>query len=395
MAHFLLVDDDEVFRLSISEGLSHLLPGSEIVTAADGMEAMDILKAATIDMVITDIKMPGVDGFDLMAFLSREFPTIPVIVITAYGTPEIETRMKKYSTFQYMEKPLDLDLMVKKIKDGLDAVSDGYLTGIALPSFLQLVALEGKTCTVKIKSKDLKGVLYFLGGTLLDAEAGIKTGTLAALEILSWDHVEISIDNKCEKKKKNIEHSLDFLVLESYRQKDEEGMETALSDEEISFMEDELDIEIMSDLEAGTPLESMLEEESAESKNLQEVKMDVSKLNEAIETLRKNLGDGLLATDIFSTSDGQSLIGYNSNEAACALFNQVTDQLNKVMLSSNFPEIGKYYLIDLADNKMVLNIPLGEYQWLMLLEGQDVKLGLLLNVVLPDILDAFEESLAG
>jgi CheY-like chemotaxis protein len=394
MTNILLVDDDEVFRLSIGEGLTYLMPDSQIITASNGEEAIEVLKAKDIHLVITDVKMPVMDGFELMAYLSRKFSTIPVIVITAYGTPEIERIMEQYSAFQYMEKPLDIDLLTEKIKLGLEAMADGYLTGIPLPSFLQLVALEGKTCTIKIVSGQQSGFLYFSTGVLLDAQAGIKVGTLAAFDILSWDRVEISIDNKCDKKEKKIDQSLDYLILESYRQKDEVGMATNQDEEEFAFG-DELDIEIMSDIESRPPLDELLEERDDESQNLQEERMDVSKLNEAIETLRASLGDGLLATDIFSASDGQSLIGYNTNDAACALFNQVTDQLNKVMMSSGFPEIGKYYLIDLADDKMVLNIPLGEYQWLMLLHGADVKLGLLLNVVLPDILDAFEESLAG
>lgn len=394
MTNLLLVDDDEVFRLSIGEGLVYLIPDSEIFTAGNGEEAIGILREHAIDMVITDLKMPVMDGFDLLAYLSRESPGTPVIVITAYRTPEIEQRLAKYSTFQYMEKPLDIDLLAKKINTGLAAVSEGYLTGIALPSFLQLVALEGKTCTIKITSKDKSGILCFSGGTLIDAEAGVKVGTQAAYEILSWENVEISIENKCERTERKIEDTLDFLILESYRQKDEAGMMPEELDEEFSFGGD-LDIEIMSDFDSGPPLETLWDDKTDEPQKPLEKKMDINKLNAAIETLRKNLGGGLLATDIFSTSDGSSLTGYNSNAAACELFNQVTEQLNKVMISSGFPQIGKYYLIDLSDNKLVVNVPMGEYQWLMLLEGDEVKLGLLLNVVIPEILNAFEESLAG
>ncbi len=394
MANLLLVDDDQEFSISVREGLSFLLPDFQVNTASNGEEAVDVLKNSSVDLVITDVKMPVMDGFELMAYLSREYPAIPVIVITAYGSVEVERRLEQFGSFQYMEKPLDFDLLVKKINAGLEARSDGFLTGIALPSFLQLVAWEEKTCTVKIKSGKNTGILYFSQGVLLDAESGIKAGNIAAFEILSWDSVELSIENKCEKKEKKIEYSLDHLILESYRQKDEQSMLPKQNDEQ-SFESEDLYIEIVSDLETRFPLDTLLEDERNFPKKPKEVKMDVSKLNEAIETLRKDLGDGLLATDIFSAADGQSLIGYNTNDAACALFNQVTDHLNKVMKSSGFPEIGKYYFIDLADSKIVLNIPLGDYQWLMLLEGGNVKLGLLLNVVIPKILDVFEESLAG
>jgi len=394
MTSLLLVDDDNSFIESVRDGLLALLKDFQVEIAANGLHAVDVLQHHPIDLVITDVKMPEMDGFELMAFMSREFPAIPIIVITAYGSLEVERRLEQFGSFQYLEKPLDLEILVKKINAGLEARSDGFLTGIALPSFVQLVAWEGKTCTIKIKSGPKTGVLYFSRGTLMDAETGVKTGNLAALEIFSWDAAELSIENKCEKKANKIDHPLDFLILESYRQKDEGGV-SSRTQEEPAFEAEDLNIEFMPEMEARFPLDTLLEFENEVPQKPQEVKMDVSKLNEAIETLRKDLGDGLLATDIFSAADGQSIIGYNTNNAACALFNQVTDHLNKVMKSSGFPEIGKYYFIDLADDKIVLNIPLGDYQWLMLLEGSQVKLGLLLNVVIPRILDVFEESLAG
>ena len=111
-------------------------------------------------------------------------------------------------------------------------------------------------------------------------------------------------------------------------------------------------------------------------------------------SLKEDLGDGLLATDIFGTDDGQSVAGWNSNEAACALFNQITNYMVDALTGSGFPALGRYYILDLVDDKMVIVITMGDFQWGLFLDTAKVKLGLLLNVVIPKIVDSFEQAIA-
>ena len=123
--------------------------------------------------------------------------------------------------------------------------------------------------------------------------------------------------------------------------------------------------------------------------------MNVEKLNAAIEILKGDMGDALLATDIFGSADGQSIAGYNTQPKASALFNQLTGYLTKSLQGAGFPPLGRYYMLDLVDAKMVIVIPLGDYQWGMLVDTNKAQLGLLLNVVMPKIIDAFEEAITG
>lgn len=120
--------------------------------------------------------------------------------------------------------------------------------------------------------------------------------------------------------------------------------------------------------------------------------MDIKKLQESLKTLKEDLGDGLLASDIYANADGQSIAGYNSNPKACALFNRMTYQMNRSLKESGFPNIGKYYMMDLVDKKRVVVMPMGDYQWGMLLDSS-VALGLLLNVAFPKAIDNFEQAL--
>ena len=80
--------------------------------------------------------------------------------------------------------------------------------------------------------------------------------------------------------------------------------------------------------------------------------MNISKMNLAINTLKEDLGDGLVATDIFTVADGISIAGYNPQPKASALFNQMTNYIIKTLRGSNFPNLNKYFIIE----------PLADYQ---------------------------------
>lgn len=122
--------------------------------------------------------------------------------------------------------------------------------------------------------------------------------------------------------------------------------------------------------------------------------MDIKKLNEAIDVLKEGMRSSLVATDIYTVEDGQSIAGFNPNPEASALFNRITADMNEALKGAGFPGLGKYYILDLVDGNKVLIIPMGGYQWGMLVDSQ-AQLGLLLNVILPKIIDAFEEALVG
>jgi hypothetical protein len=123
--------------------------------------------------------------------------------------------------------------------------------------------------------------------------------------------------------------------------------------------------------------------------------MNVQKLNAAVEALAGGVGGGLVATDIFAAADGQSIAGVNPQPKASALFNQVTDYLVRALKGSGFPELGRYYVIELQGNAVVVVIPLGEYRWGMLVDLKKVQLGLLLDVLVPQAIADFEAASNG
>ncbi len=221
MKNVLIVDDEKTFLQTVSEGLSLYAAEFNVLTAENGKKAVEILNKVRVDIVVTDLKMPEMDGFELLAYINNNFPGIPVIVITAFGTQEIADRLMRSGAVQYLEKPLDFNELADKIFEGLASGSRGYIQGITLPSFLQLLEMEQKTCTLTIRAHDRTGSIYFLKGKMINAETGDKKGEPAVYEMLTWEAPEIEIENVCRKKERTINRSLNHVLMEGFRLKDE------------------------------------------------------------------------------------------------------------------------------------------------------------------------------
>ncbi len=104
----ILVVDDE---LSMREFLKILLEkeGYRILTAADGAKALDIAEQNTIDLVVSDIRMPGISGLELLAALKGKNADLPVIMITAFASPDDAVTAMKNGAFDYITKPFNVD----------------------------------------------------------------------------------------------------------------------------------------------------------------------------------------------------------------------------------------------------------------------------------------------
>lgn len=103
----LIVDDEENARLGLSKLLAH--EGYEVASAANGQEALDYLRRSKVHLVISDINMPGMNGLLFLRELSRNYPSLHVIMITAYGGVESYLEAMNYGAFEYLHKPVKLE----------------------------------------------------------------------------------------------------------------------------------------------------------------------------------------------------------------------------------------------------------------------------------------------
>jgi len=220
----LVVDDDQGMLLSLKEGLSKYDETFSILTAEDGISAVDELKNTTISLVVTDLKMPRMDGFSLLSHIMEHYPEIPVIIITGYSTPEMERLAREGGAIGYIAKPFMIDDLAKRIITTLRREADGgTLHSVSSGIFLQLMEMEGKTCTVRLVEKfsGKQGILFFLDGQLLDARCDGVRGEAAAFEVFSWDDVSLSIQNACPQRERRIHRDLQAILLDAMRLKDE------------------------------------------------------------------------------------------------------------------------------------------------------------------------------
>ena len=100
----LLVDDDQEFRKAMKKMFER--SGFAVTLAADGREALDILSKNTFDLIISDLRMPNLNGMQLMEELKKKDVKIPVIFITAYGEVESYMDLMNLGAFEYINKPV-------------------------------------------------------------------------------------------------------------------------------------------------------------------------------------------------------------------------------------------------------------------------------------------------
>ncbi len=221
MKNILIADDEELFLKSISAGLKNLDIDLNVITAENGKIAIDALTWAKIDLLITDIKMPVLDGFELLAYVSRKHPDIPILVMTAFADPAVEDKLKVLGFDNYLEKPLDFEDLSERIIEILHGKTAGFINGIALTAFIQMLEIEKKSCTLKITSMDKEGYLFLRNGLLIDARTGSLKNIEAAYDIISWENAGIEINSICRRTENKINLPLTHILLESMRMKDE------------------------------------------------------------------------------------------------------------------------------------------------------------------------------
>lgn len=111
----LLVDDEREFVQTLSERLQMRDYGSAV--AYDGEEALSILEEEEPEVMVLDLKMPGIDGLEVLRRVRREHPKVEVIVLTGHGSKEIERECMELGACAYLEKPVDMETLTAKMQE--------------------------------------------------------------------------------------------------------------------------------------------------------------------------------------------------------------------------------------------------------------------------------------
>ena len=117
MVKILIVDDEEVARVSLGEILR--LEGYEVVSVGSGEAAVEALRSNGFDVMILDIKMPGMSGMDVLQTIVTDMPDLSVIIMTAYGTIDTAIQAIRYRVHDYLLKPVLPEQVVESIEGAL------------------------------------------------------------------------------------------------------------------------------------------------------------------------------------------------------------------------------------------------------------------------------------
>ena len=234
MDRVLIVDDEKEILEVLKEGLQKYEGQFEVVTATNGKQAVEVLKNECISVLVTDLMMPEMNGLQLLAYMNENYPQVPCIVMTSYGSDEIRERVQENETLRYINKPFHFNEIAWIIVEALDRCDeDEVQAGLSVSSLLQLVEMEEKTFLMEIgDNHSNKGIFYFDSGVVLDALCGELKGEDAAFEMIGWNHVTFRFKSlPKEGVKQRIHMSLISLLMEGAHRKDEatapEGLDSA------------------------------------------------------------------------------------------------------------------------------------------------------------------------
>ena len=183
----LVVEDERSMR----EVLKILLEeeGYDVSAASDGLEGMEAVRANIFDLVITDIKMPGADGFEVLKLVKEVYPETIVIMVTAFGTTESAIEAMKKGAYDYINKPFKIDeirLVVKKAFEKKRLSEELSLLREKFQSSFRLENIIGKSARMQELFKLIPRVAQSNSTVLITGESGTgKELVASALHNLS------------------------------------------------------------------------------------------------------------------------------------------------------------------------------------------------------------------
>lgn len=119
MATILVIDDDKNSRIALEAGLKTV--GHEVLAATNGRDGLDICRDAVVDLVLTDFKMPGVDGIKFLQTVRKLKPDVAVVLLSGEGTIETAVRALKEGAYDYLTKPIRMREVLKCVAKAIEA----------------------------------------------------------------------------------------------------------------------------------------------------------------------------------------------------------------------------------------------------------------------------------
>jgi CheY-like chemotaxis protein len=223
----LILDDDPVFLELYKEWLSQLPSKPEIQTSTSGARAMALLEAETFRVLICDLKMPKMDGLQVLSIVRRRFPELRTVVMTGMQDEEFRSRAYALGVDLFWLKPdtqQNMQMFLECLESLLGRDAESGFRGIqskSLMDILQMECLSQSSTVFRITRGSLVGKIWILNGDLIDAETEGARGEAAFRRILAWKSGTFETLPSEPERERTITKSINALLLETAQAIDE------------------------------------------------------------------------------------------------------------------------------------------------------------------------------
>lgn len=222
--HRILVVDDEPHVVKSCARMLQL-EGFEVEIAISGAEALALYRDRLFDLALVDLKMPDMDGLQLLAALKEHDPKAVVVIFTAYGTKESVVEALRLGAREFLEKPLDAKTLVATVRRILaqkgEAIVHGNLRSMSLPSIVQINCTEHNRARLRIRHSGEEGHIFFADGEVVHAAVGSRVGEEAVYAMLAWEDGDFDLEMDVSAPRRTITTGWSGLLLEGMRRLDE------------------------------------------------------------------------------------------------------------------------------------------------------------------------------
>jgi CheY-like chemotaxis protein len=226
--HKILLLDDDPDVLDLFQQMLLQLPSEpEVHISSSGASAMTMLDAEPFNILIADLKMPRMDGLQVLAIVRRKFPALRTVVLTAVTDPQMRARAYAMGIDLFLEKPTNAKENVF-FRDCIESLLDSELTGgfrgvqsKSLVDLIQLECLSGSSCILKITNGRLEGRIWIQNGEVYDSATQDVEGEDAFRRILSWRAGNFEILPMDAERPRKIKTSYQGLLLDTAQALDE------------------------------------------------------------------------------------------------------------------------------------------------------------------------------
>lgn len=216
----LVVDDEVNLRFAIEKGLR--AAGHHAESSASVRQAIEKLRDEPFDVVLSDLKMPGGDGRELIQWLGSHSPSTRIIVVSAFVTADFRQRYDPSTGLRILEKPVELDALLEAVEEiGPRRGFYGTALEVELFDYVQMVALSGRDKLVELRTPTGRGIIWFEHGDIVHCEYGAHKGETAFYKLLAVGRGVFKEVFFRDPPTRTIMQSSTHLLMEAARQMDE------------------------------------------------------------------------------------------------------------------------------------------------------------------------------